>query len=198
MVTKVDMKIGPRSPRHLPLLPPRRAGDHQIRRRLGHQHDVLARHDGRAVEPHLHIGQRRNYSLTKAMAAEYAHQGVRVNEIAPGAIRTERTDRKWGAGASGERRWPMSSTATASPNVTVLDRRVRGHCEHRGIPGLSRIAHDHRRGHPRGRRTLCLSIGGTSEPAGPSPLASPLQAGARIRRRLPRCPRPGGCPTASP
>lgn len=36
-------------------------------------------------------------SLTKTLAGEFAHKGVRVNAIAPGAIRTERSIRKYGA-----------------------------------------------------------------------------------------------------
>lgn len=36
-------------------------------------------------------------SLTKTLAGEFAHRGVRVNAIAPGPVRTERNLRKYGA-----------------------------------------------------------------------------------------------------
>ena len=92
-------------------------------------------------------------SLTRALAGTYAKDNVRVNAICAGRILTERILARYGTpDASEARRGPAGRRAREG--LSVLGRHAGGHREHRAVPRLRRVAHDHRRRDPGRWRTV--------------------------------------------
>ena len=95
-------------------------------------------------------------SLTRALAGTYARDNVRVNAICAGRILTERILSRYGTpDASEARRGPAGRRAREG--ISVLGRHAGGHREHRAVPRLGRVAHDHRRRDSGGWRPVGVS-----------------------------------------
>ena len=121
----------------------RHPGDHQVRRRLGHQHVVERRADGHRRARLLHRGEGRRCGDHPLDGG-----GIRAAARARERHRAVGDDDRTGAQAGGGqcRARQAGGRASAGPD------RAAGHRQHGAVPGVRRIPHGHRTGLSGGQR----------------------------------------------
>jgi NAD(P)-dependent dehydrogenase (short-subunit alcohol dehydrogenase family) len=85
-------------------------------------------------------------SLTKVLAGQYWRDAIRANAIAPGSVLTERVRARMDAlnRCVGQQ---FGRGGNGIHDASIRHRRARRSRQHCAVPGVGRVAHDHRRGH---------------------------------------------------